>query len=257
MVNFKGVVLLLFLTYPVFGAGVTTDGIQFWAKMDETSGVMTTEFINNATGTLLNGAGFTAGHCNNGVNLDNVNDHVHFNWSDLPAWFKTNQSSITVECWINADDWDANYSEIVRGMQSDGWMAMRVSKFSGIPKVQITTLRLLTSYKNGTQVVSSGTWHQIGFAYDNVNLYFFLDGVYDTPQALTGPIQPYSEMTGLDFGCTYTNESLDGVIDEVRFYSKMLSSDELLNNYNNCTTETPEAPLIRRKKLSRVIENGE
>ena len=84
-------------------------------------------------------------------------------------------------------------------------------------------------------VLSPGTWYWIACTYDGTTERIFVNGVLDTSQPASGPID-YGTLGSLTIGIdgvNYQNEWLNGSLDELRISSVARSADWLATEYNN------------------------
>jgi len=84
----------------------------------------------------------------------------------------------------------------------------------------------------GGSTTNDGDWHMIAATYDGATLSLYIDGVLDSSLAAAGSAD-IDTAKDLDFGSNANaNAFLEGRIDTCRIYSRALSPDEILRDYN-------------------------
>jgi hypothetical protein len=178
-------------------------------------------------------------------------DSQGFNISDTSGWMAfdgsanyvtiphnlilDNENTLTIECWINTS-FDAGFPGeigVIRkgsggatGWSDAGW-SIRLR--DDIPAISFRK-KDNTGYWDlytGDKIID-GNWHHIVGTFDTTTLRKYVDGV-QTQSTSTG--QPYLTTTeNLEIG--RITAYLDGNISNVRLYSRVLSADEITQNFN-------------------------
>jgi len=79
-----------------------------------------------------------------------------------------------------------------------------------------------------------GTWYHIVFTYDGTNWICYIDGSVFNSQVYTqGDMSPNTDLLYIGQDRDMGNRRLDGVLDEIRLYKRVLSPEEVTYNYNN------------------------
>ena len=197
-------------------------------------------------GTLVNGATWSAGKIGPySLSFDGTNDQV-----TLPAsgFGTASLSGLSVVCWIKPLSGIANYGTIYE--QYEGVATARISFGVGGPGVG-TVNDVLVSVSNGTNIngyttnalLTASTWKHVAFVFDGtqstnatkLKVYVngalqtltFSAGTIDTSTPANGSVVPYIGRRGQD-----SNLPFKGSIDDIRFYPRALSIDEIGNLYS-------------------------
>lgn len=210
---------------------IGADNLIGWWKLDETSG---SKAYDSSTythhGTLESSMSFStnsiSGQIGHALSFDDVDDEVtiddpnQFNYSEFTCtgWFKTTESP---------------YPSIV-GRQYSNNLGWTVHISTGIAlKVRIDSTTTINQVKSTSGTPNDGEWHFFSLAIDGTNnkVYVYLDGTGGTEQTFTGDI------SGTDghFGFakpTVGATRFGGEIDDVRYYNRILSSEEIETLYN-------------------------
>ncbi len=163
-------------------------------------------------------------------------------------------TSITVESWVNLNNWNAsNTEDIVSTFSTYGYLL----------KYQSGTLQGVV-YRNGTSASASTNvsaltgWHHVAFTFDGRYIRLYLDGVLKNTNnaGATYPIQyDSSSVTTIGSNSLGTTEFFNGEIDEVRFWSVARSAAQLSGNMNT-EISTSTANLIAYFRFNQGIANG-
>jgi len=214
---------------------IVTSGLQLYLNAGDNSsypgsGTSWTDLSPNGyVATLTNGVGYSS---NNGGTLTFTStQYVDTNQSliseafTVGGWFKTTSGGIQmILSKETAGGWPWNYRVWLNGGQIVGDIAL-----TGGQNVAITSP--LTNY-------NSGNWYQVMFTRDDSNLFLYINGtqIRTIPDTLVGSITNSQELwIGLSayLGGSY---QFSGDISEVMMYNRVLSSTEILQNYNATKT---------------------
>jgi len=83
----------------------------------------------------------------------------------------------------------------------------------------------------GTITINDGNWHFISVTYDGTTVSLFVDTVADSTMNL-----PLDTVSGgqLQIGCNINDgEFIEGAIDDVRVYNRVLTTGEIASLYNS------------------------
>jgi hypothetical protein len=185
---------------------------------------------NNAT--LTNGATYTTGKINNGFSLDGTNDYLAF--GNVLNFDGSTPFSFSWWVKINTASYNAHF-----GKFGGGFAGYEIANSGG-------NIRLYMASGSGTLDVTcgcgvtSGNWFHIVLTYDGSKtasgVKFYSNGVLKTNDApasnnLTGSI---ATTGNLSIGCRTGGSSfVNGVMDEIAVWSKVLSSTEVTELYNS------------------------
>jgi hypothetical protein len=138
-------------------------------------------------------------------------------------------SAITIEAWINrsslgasadilCNNWQTSYKGYEFGFTSSNLLKFRINPTSG-------TFSYVYSADPG---ITTGTWYHVVVVYDGTYVYFYKNGILlGSAQAAGGQLYPSTDAVriGSYFDPAYSR--FNGLIDEVRVYSRALSQSEI------------------------------
>ncbi len=225
-------------------APIVTDGLVFYVDAGNGnsypgSGTTCTDLIGTNDGTLTNGATFDS---NNGgsIVLDGIDDYV--SGGTASDFMPTND--MTIDAWINIDAYDSTIC-----MSPDSAGGNEVVFYIPVSgSAPFTAKRLTCTFDDsndasGTWPASNtdiplNTWVHVTLVRDGATARFYYDGVADgTGTRGTGTLSYASGQPlyiGLDTDGTGFSQGnfFDGKIAALKIYSRALSADEILQNYN-------------------------
>lgn len=143
----------------------------------------------------------------------------------------TQTDNFTMTAWVNPTVLNQNAMAVMNGFDDctsgNGYsMGMGVPMGSGNEFLGIKNGVIFN--QSGTSFNSDNIWYQVVMIRDNGVTKFYLNGV-QTPNTFTDtPLTPTGFRIGGQNGCRYWN----GKIDDVRIYSKALSSSEISDLFN-------------------------
>lgn len=179
------------------------------------------------TPSIVNGPIFT-NEKGGGLLFDGVNDYVtlgtdqdyYFNLTNpftLSAWFKANTLKT---CGI--------INRFNAGVRGNYFFKLLIN--GGLMFLRETTPNFFSN-----QVLSAGIIYNVVFTYDGTTRRIYVNGVLDNSSA-SGSIVANQSNINLYIGCSqaFNNpaEFFDGIIYNTSIYSKSLSQQEILQNYN-------------------------
>ena len=177
---------------------------------------------------------------------------------------------LTIEAWIRSDFTAANVVDDILAKR-DGCNADNISYLLTVGKEGIQStgynpreIILVMSTASGSGAIELGSgshlvpddnqFHHIAATYDAALMRIYLDGQNVGEAARSGPITPSSipaQIGGHAGTCPNTSVA---AIDEVRFYNRALSAEEIQAQYNQGTM--PVAPGITVQPSSRTALTG-
>lgn len=202
-----------------------------WLPFEEGSGTTTADVTGNGNnGTLLNTAPsiWTAGYAGNALTFDGANDYVAINNSlgasfTIACWVKSTQTFAVTDPTYNgtgiiwADVGGAANDFILGGTRSAGG-TNRLSFFVGGSEVTFS----------GAQEISTGQWTHLAVTRDGisgaVNLY--VNGILDGGGTGGTAVLNANPLISIG-GNTLDGHYYNGTIDDVRFYSRVLTQAEI------------------------------
>lgn len=92
---------------------------------------------------------------------------------------------------------------------------------------------------SGTAIISSGSWNNLVLTYDGSNIRNYINGSLDSTTPHTGtlgsmPLSCIGIGRGTSGGCNGSTSYgyINGIIDELKVYSRVLSPSEVVAAYN-------------------------
>ncbi len=238
-------------------------GVLAHWPFDEGAGATAADTSGNGqTGTLTNGASWTAGARLNAVDLDGSNDFVDVGTIDVSG------SAMTLAAWFNS-------SQLANTPSHDGRI---ISKANGTAESKhfwmLSTIRsgsdtrlrfrLKAGGQTTTLVASSGNltenqWFHAAGVYDGASMKLYLDGVLVGSLNKTGAIAVSSSVPAW-IGGNPTDPTIrpwQGAIDDVRIYDRALSAAEVLALIGNAPPVAVDDTLVTDEDTSaRIVLQG-
>ncbi|MHC4500354.1 MAG: LamG domain-containing protein, partial [Planctomycetota bacterium] len=223
--------------------------VGYW-KLDETSGTIAQDSSGNSnTGTLVNGPTWTTGRVDGGLSFDGVDDAVEVSTSAI------NISGGTIALWAYVEDF-GTATRYFFSHATQPW-SNRIQLYTGDAEGFLALgLGDNHSRRTGIENLATHRWYNIALSWDGTNYVVYVDGstratgTYYGLSALAG----YADIGGNGNRSDRT-ESFRGVIDEVRIYNRVLTSDEVLEVYNTEGGTTNQAPVLSAIGDKSVSEN--
>lgn len=233
----------------------TTNLVGYW-NFNEGNGTFTNDHgvSNDATlldhGTLTNGPTWTtSSKIGGGLFFDGVDDYVN-----VTSASGLNPSVISLAAWVKTTDNGANGTVISKttGCASAGYLIW-------INENGVASQRPSFWVGNGPWLdapagvnVTDGAWHHIAGTYDGSISRLYVDG---TERASSTPgAETLSSTTNLQIGeSTTCGDPLNGEIDEVRVYDRVLSASEISDLYNATTSPSTWAMSVDTYATSSQI----
>ncbi len=234
------------VTLNITGQNVVNDGLVGHWVFDEndTAGGRTYNLVDDREGILTGDAQFNSeGHTNSSMVLDGNGDYV-----DVVGDYNTPLSgTATLSAWIklpvdftgvtgnNDIGWD---SPSIIGSEQDG--GTNDIQWGWISDDGHINMGVANSYgAESTTKVNDGAWHHVVLTRDHVSgeTKVYVDGVLeDTAVTVTG-IKNSTPMSGFGatFGSNGANEYLQGELDDIRVYDRVLTDYEIsqISTYEN------------------------
>lgn len=193
---------------------------------NNTTNVVTGKFGNARSFNSTSDTVITAG---NSSSLDNINH------------------GISVEGWFNLNVLPGSFNRIVsKGCtsSSSGWEMLFSS---GKPRFYVrdgNSGEKSFGVLAGTAAPTVGTWHHfVGtFNPDTITAAFYYDGVVQDSVTSLGSVATSINNTAVTIGKCGSNNSMNGIIDEIKVYNRALTSAEVTDIYNNYGYTTPNYP---------------
>jgi regulation of enolase protein 1 (concanavalin A-like superfamily) len=205
-------------------------GLKSWWRLNESSGTTASDSSGYQRTGAVSGAAWITGKDGNALQFDGVNDTVLAGNAaaltgttdfTLGAWVKVNSGSALGTVIQQREPGGSGYlGEYMLNVNANGTVNFFVYGTSGY-QFDLTT----------TTTVNDGQWHYLSGVRSATTGYLYIDGV----QAATasGTIQSLNALA-VSIGYDYrdTNKHFTGLIDDVRIYSRALSSTEVFTIYD-------------------------
>ncbi len=216
-------------------ASLETDLVSYY-KLDETSGDVVDSHGSN-DGTNNGATRGATGIIGNAFDFDGTNDIIEI--SSLQSF----TGPKTVSAWVKVDTLQPLQFQYVIGKWSDkygreSFCIKRLNK-SSENKWQFRAWKdIYTNYSvASTSTISTDTWYHLAFVQDTVNkeVEFFVDGVSQGTDTWDGSTETTtsSVFIGGRGSPSPSNYYIDGTIDEVGIWSRLLTTDEITQLYNS------------------------
>jgi hypothetical protein len=223
--------------------GSETGLLQYY-RFDHESGIKLADFSGNGNdGTLINMDNTdwipsdvpiitspVAGK-GNALHFDGVDDYVQ-----VPGDSNIRPSQITIEAWIKADSWGANYwdNSIVSTESGNGnGYALRCGNNG---KLDFLIGHSNVWYQTTTdEVMSLNTWHHLASTFDGTTLTIYIDGIEIISESPANAALGYVGSEALKIGdsCAYTGRYFHGKIDDVRIWNYARTQTDIQSDMYN------------------------
>jgi len=200
----------------------------------------------NGNDATIHGAVQSKGHLGEGLYFDGTDDYLETDYTDhLPIW--------TISAWIKADVDPRTDRDAGPVMKQENILISydhRGSSFRTAAGLSVGGIWYPASF--GT--LTGGNWYHLAASYDGETLRSYIDGVPVTQN--TDPSGDADVSThSLKIGKHAVNEFFyQGIIDEVRVYSGVLSDDEIQNLFDCHPADSDCSGCIEMSELMPYIE---
>jgi hypothetical protein len=152
----------------------------------------------------------------------------------------TNSGPFSAELWVNAAGYPQNWSvPIVQGLNNgvvaDGWNVYVSGPGAGNPAGQsyfYLDMRPSIFLGYGDFLINFGQWYYVALTFDGTNGVFYINGVSHTFTAGPGAFVPDATQDALiASGSSIGWLPFNGHIDEVAFYTNVLTAAQVANHY--------------------------
>ncbi len=222
----------------VDNSGAPGPGLVAGYGFDEGTGTVAGDGSGNGnTGTLVSGAGWTAGKYGNAVSLDGDDDRV-----DLPSLTTFYRSGFTFEAWVKKSG--AKKDVAIVGTWDGGGPMIWIDHING--HYMLTLGDSMSSYLDSGQTPVPGVWQHVAATYDGSVARFYIDGVLVASQTVSVDIGS-TRVWRIGAYRSSPTGFFDGAIDDVRIYDRALPTAEVLADMS-----TPESADIYPPSVNSV-----
>ncbi len=216
------------------GTGRLDSGLAGYWKLDDGSGTSATDASTNGnTGTLTNGPTWTTGQMGSAVSFDGTDDNISI--GNISMYDGRDDFAITA--WINLNSTSGFQCIFCKDQSGDSASQFRFSiGENGTGKLGYGD----SSHSlGGNSTLSTSTWyHAVITRSSGAGYTFYLNGIFDGNTAPGSP--PNTNSRSAYIGARESNlggltSYFNGKIDEVRFYHRSLSADEVSQLYRLTT----------------------
>lgn len=207
---------------------IVTDGLVLnldagnpYSYLSGSSGTTWTNTVavsSSISGTLINGPVYS----NGAITFDGVDDYVNLGTNNI----FTSSSTFTVDMWFNTNNIVNEQALFGNSIPNTGW---HLELYNSKPIMQIFPS---SQYLGTSGTLSSNTWYNICITYNNRSINWYRNGSYNTSSLFSSDFTPTSNIT-LIAKLPYTGGWIfNGKIPSVKYYSRVLSQDEITQNFN-------------------------
>ncbi|MEO8662608.1 MAG: LamG-like jellyroll fold domain-containing protein, partial [Bryobacteraceae bacterium] len=233
----------LFLSRPSRSIAQSAPGPIAAYSFNEGSGSVVGDLSgNNLTGNIVGATWTTSGKYGNALSFNGSTNYV-----DLgnPAALQLT-GSMTVEAWVNAAANPADDGQIVSKSNGFGWQ-FKTSPDTGPHTfgfgVSPTSGSMTQRYSASTR--SLNTWYHVAGVYNTVagTLSVYVNGALNNG-SLSGaiPVVQFNQNVNVNIGRRTGGFYFNGILDELRIYSRALSQAEIQTDMNTPLSGSPPPP---------------
>lgn len=211
-------------TQSVVVAGVSTSGLATWWKMDENSGSTATDSSGNGRNATLTGGTFVGGYVSNAIQFTSTTARGTF-----PA-VQSNQ--VTVAAWVRCDT--TGGGSFPRIVDTPSYRVIFRFSSSDVNSVGFATYDTTNGdFDSGAGSISLGAWYHVAASYDRSSLatppVFYINGARRPTVTLASPAGTAPALSGTGYigNNSGNTRNWNGLIDDLRIYDRVLSSNEI------------------------------
>jgi hypothetical protein len=222
--------------YKMFtGPNIVTDGLVLYLdaanqKSYPGSGTVWTDLSGNGNnGTLINGPTFDSGNNGNLV-FDGIDDRGNILHNDL---FNID-TGVTLSIWINRNTTVSNSRVLAKGGNNNSTKGITIA--SGAPHTINTLIGNGTIRRSLNISLRTNVWEYVTTIYKRSEIYnMYINGVFAASQTAFDE-ECNNTSRNIDIGSQGAGTFLSGKISNISWYNKVLTSEEILQNYNATKT---------------------
>jgi hypothetical protein len=203
---------------------------------DEGSGTTTSDGSGNGnTGTLSNATWNTGGKFGNALSFDGTNSIV--NVANSAGLQLTN--GMTLEAWVKPTSLGSWNTVLFK--ERSNYYAYALYANTGTNRPSANTFTNGDNDVRGTAAVATGVWTHLAATYNGTVLAIYVNGTQAATLLVSGGIVSNTGALRIG-GNTIWGEYYNGLIDEVRVYSRALSAAEITTDMNKSVTAPDTTP---------------
>ena len=216
-----------------------SDMISWWPGDDNAN-----DIVDANDGVLENGAFFAAGKVGSGFGFDGVGDQVRVphNANQNPG------GQMTVDAWINPDLIGDGAQPIINkrgaGNINAGGFTFETTGIFGL-LFSFATPDGIFALSTGSFVLTEDVFQHVAATYDGAMMRIYVNGVVVASQAASGTILTTTADLVIGRNSVQPLSVFDGIIDEVEFFNRGLSTSEIQDIYiadDEGKCKTPNEP---------------
>lgn len=193
-------------------------------------------------GTLRGNPAWTRGVAGGALDFDGVDDRVVLGTMDIHG-----PAGLTIALWFKADDFDVSDARFIAKTTGTAesnhyWMISTIGRTA--LRVRLKAGGSTITLASGTGQVVAGRWYHVALTYDGSKARIYKDGVQVAGADKTGRID-VNPTVGVAVGNQPPGagtKAFDGLIDEVRIYSRALAAAELQALVRRSRPPKPRTP---------------
>ena len=257
----------LILVFIVFGKEEKKDSslIGYW-KFDEAQGTTVRDSSGNENNGGKGGTTWVTGKSGSGLYFDGIDDAVRISNKKI-----LNPKEFTISAWIYPETISGERAIFSKGSSGLKGAGINFLVSGGRLKVYIFDSTGVRKAGASDKVIVPQKWQHVTFSFNGETGYFYCNGKKCGQLKCSG-FTPCSRYISIGKWCYGNAWQFQGVIDEVKFYNRALTSEEIAAQYNKekapsqqptsivsiSTTGTTEESIPLEdwavKRLSKTIE---
>jgi PKD repeat protein len=235
---------------PVSGA---PPGLAAAYGFNEGSGTAIADASGNANGGSVTGAAWVDGRFGKALSFDGVNDLVTV--SDAPSLDLT--GAITLEAWVFPRTMSGWRTVLLKERPNQLAYGLYGNTDTNRANLEIATASSTLDVR-ATAALPLNTWSHLAGTYDGATLRLYVNGTQVSSRAASGAITASANPLRIG-GNTIWGEYFDGLIDEVRIYTRALSPSEIQTDMNaavGAPAPTPDFSIAGTPSTRTVARGG-